>query len=157
MRIQNKNTFAEKFKPAVPRNYLLAIAGVMWSAVGLILCWRSYVWLKETHGVSALLLALLGIIFALIVFQFGFSRIARKNIDRIYHSHENACIFSFQAWKSYLIIVVMISLGIFLRRSPIPRQYLAVVYLTIGCALFLSSLLYYSRVWKIRTDEQPCK
>ena len=51
--------------------------------------------------------------------------------------------FSFQAWKSYLLVAFMIALGITLRHSALPRPILAGVYLAIGGALFLSSLRYY--------------
>ena len=45
-------------------------------------------------------------------------------------------------WRSYLLIPFMIILGVILRHSPVPRLYLAVLYLAIGTALFLSSLRY---------------
>ncbi|OGL45690.1 MAG: hypothetical protein A2161_08620 [Candidatus Schekmanbacteria bacterium RBG_13_48_7] len=152
-----KQTFLKQFKPAVPRIYLLVIAGLAWSGVGLLLCWHVYDWLKDMHGIMVLIPVLAGIMLSLIVFHFGFSRIARKNIDRICQSDKYACIFSFQEWKSYVIITVMIASGVFLRRSTIPKHSLAVIYLTIGCALFFSSLLYFNRVWKKNTNEHPNK
>ena len=37
----------------------------------------------------------------------------------------------------------MIALGITLRRSPLPNQYLSIVYLGIGLALILSGFRYF--------------
>ncbi len=52
------------------------------------------------------------------------------------------CVFAFQSWKSYLIVVIMIAMGIGLRHSPIPKPYLSVLYIGIGLALILSSFRY---------------
>jgi len=89
------------------------------------------------------------------VYKFGFSKIARKNINRVCRYPDKVCFFAFQEWKSYLIISVMAPLGIFLRHSSLPRQYLAVIYITIGLALFLSSLHYYLQLSRILHHTQP--
>ncbi len=136
------------WKPTVPRPGLLLLAGLMWSAVGLMLCLRAYGWLAAVPAGRALPLAGLGLVLGVAVYRFGFSRLARRNILRIQAAPDRACLFSFQAWRSYLIILVMITLGILLRGSPIPKDLLAPVYLTIGGGLFLSSLLYYVRLWE---------
>ena len=49
----------------------------------------------------------------------------------------------------------MIALGVFLRHSRIPREYLAALYLTIGGALFLSSLHYYVQLWRLAFPRKP--
>jgi hypothetical protein len=51
----------------------------------------------------------------------------------------------------------MITLGIILRNSAIPKQYLAVIYTTIGGAIFLSSFHYYGLLWKMVRQENPCE
>ena len=136
----------ERLKPAVPRKWLLFLAGLMWSGVGAMLCCLAGGWLAAVPAKVSLPLGLAGVVLAVAVYRFGFSRIAKKNIDRIGRSPDMACLFSFQAWKSYLIIVVMVTLGLLLRHSSLPKHYLAVVYVTIGGALFLSSLHYYLRL-----------
>ena len=42
---------------------------------------------------------------ALAAYRYGFLKIALKNIDRLCLLTEKPCIFAFQAWRSYLIIV----------------------------------------------------
>jgi hypothetical protein len=54
-----------------------------------------------------------------------------------------------------LIIAVMISLGLFLRHSSLPKQYLAVIYLAVGGALFLSSFYYYKLLWRVLVCGDP--
>ena len=52
------------------------------------------------------------------------------------------CVFSFMTWKSYVIVAVMVAMGALLRHSPIPKPYLAILYIGIGLALLLSSIRY---------------
>jgi hypothetical protein len=146
----------EKLKPAVSKYLLMALAGLMWSVVGITLCRLGYIWLKAVYWTKALSLGSLGLILSLIVYRFGFSKIALKNIARLCLLSDKTCIFAFQAWKSYLLILFMVMLGITLRQSPLPRHFLAVIYLTIGGGLFFSSFHFYRRIWRVKIDKQPC-
>jgi len=148
--------FLKRIKPTVPKCLLIALAGLMWSTVGVMLCSMAYYWLKGLDWLTAFPFGLFGFILSLAAYRFGFSGIARKNIDRICLLPEKGCIFAFQAWKSYLIITFMITLGTILRHSPIPKHYLAIVYTTIGGALLLSSLHYYRGLWQLLILKKPC-
>ncbi len=73
-------------------------------------------------------MVLLALAIGLVKGRFVFSRFARKNILRIRElspQKEKICIFAFQAMQSYLIIIGMVTLGILLRLSPLPRELLA--------------------------------
>jgi hypothetical protein len=146
----------DKLKPAVSKYLLMALAGLMWSAVGIMLCRLAYVWLKAVPVSWALSLGSLGLISALAAYRFGFSKIALKNIFRLCLLPDKTCIFAFQAWKSYLIIVFMVALGLTLRHSPFPKHFLAVIYETIGGALFFSSFHFYGRIWRVKIRKKPC-
>ena len=147
--------FLARLKPSVPKNCLLGLAGLMWSAVGTMLCWLAYDWLTGIHWTRAVAMGFSGLVLALSVYRFGFSKIARGNIERIRCGPESACLFSFQAWRGYLIIGLMVAIGAVLRSSPFPKSYLAVPYATIGGALLLASLLYYSRLWRAMVLKEP--
>ena len=146
----------EKLKPAVSKYWLMTLTGLMWSLVGIMLCRMAYIWLRAVPGLWALSLGSLGLISALTVYRFGFSKLALKNITRLCLLPNKTCIFAFQAWKSYLFIIFMILLGITLRHSPIPRHFLAVVYATMGGALFFSSFHFYGRIWRVKIRKKPC-
>lgn len=137
----------EKFKPAVPKKLLLVIAGIMWCCVGIMLTLMAVQWLRLNEG-NKWLFAIPGIAAALIIHHFGFLKIVDKNLGRISDLPGNPCIFSFISWKSYLIIIIMITMGITLRHSAIPKEYLSVIYLGIGLALFLSSIRYFRKFIK---------
>ena len=142
-------------KPAVTKSWLIALAGLMWTGVGVMLCRLAYNWLAVINRGMATSLGLLGVVMAVVAYRFGFSKIAQKNIKRISLLVEKTCIFAFQTWKGYLIIGSMITLGIILRSSTIPKQYLAIVYATIGGAIFLSSLHYYGLLWRMVVQKDP--
>ena len=133
----------KRLNPAVHNHWLLLAAGVVWSGVGVLLCWLAYNWLNEAHSVLALGIGLAGFALSLVVYRFGFSHIAQTNITRLRSFLQKVCLFAFFSWKSYLLMVGMMALGMALRNSPIPKTYLAIVYETIGGAMLLSSLHYY--------------
>ena len=137
------------FKPGVSKTWLILIAGVMWSGVGLMLCRSAYSWLALFKWSRMAPLALVGIILALLMNRFCFSGIARKNISRLSLLTGKTCVFAFQRWQSYVLICFMVALGLAVKMSPIPRSYLAVLYTMIGGALLLSSLRYYGCLWQI--------
>jgi membrane-anchored protein YejM (alkaline phosphatase superfamily) len=125
----------------------------MWTGVGALLCYLAWHWLAALDSKRIILFGALGLFFAFVIHYFGFSKIAKKNIDRLFQFPEKICFFAFQAWKSYLIIAIMVAMGAFLRHSSIPKQYLAVIYSAIGGALILSSFHYYAHLLKIPRHE----
>jgi len=137
-----------KLKPGVSKYWLLALSGLMWSAVGMALCRRACYWFVAIHQSWAIPLELGSLLMALTVHRFGFSKIAARNIKRLCLLREATCVFAFQTWKGYLIIGSMMVLGYGLRHSPLPKPYLAMTYTMIGGALLLSSLSYYRTVWQ---------
>lgn len=133
----------EKYKPAVPGTFLVLLAGTAWACVGVMLLFSAVLWLSAaSDGASPLVFAAAGVVTALLVHHFGFLKIADKNLERILPVGGKKCLFSFFPWKSYIIIAVMVAMGILLRHSDVPRQYLAVCYIGIGLALVLSSIRY---------------
>lgn len=134
-----------RLRPSVNRRWLWLISGLMWWAVGMMLCGMAAKWLAGlAWPVSASGLAV-GLGAGILIYRFGFSRIARRNITRIENKPDQVCLFAFQAWKSYLLILLMMALGYGLRSSQMPRLIIAVIYSAIGTGLTLSSSLYFLR------------
>ena len=131
-------------KPAVKRENLLLISGLMWSGVGLLLNFFALIWMHSFNISTMAAIVTAGISAGLMISFLGFNKIADKNIRRILTYENRVCVFAFQEWKSYLLIAVMMSMGIFLRSSRfVPRPYLASMYIGIGLALLISSIRYY--------------
>ncbi|MCF6238562.1 MAG: hypothetical protein L3J79_07085 [Candidatus Marinimicrobia bacterium] len=128
----------------VPKRYLLLVSGLMWSAVGLMLIALATGWLQDLQFEPHWLIIVEGIIPGILVAVFGFTRIVQKNIQRIRAMDSQASVFAFQAWHSYVLIVIMMSMGIYVRQSGlIPMILKTPGYYTIGTALSVSSIKYY--------------
>ncbi len=133
----------DRFKPAVPRRFLLALAGLAWLGVGVLLLVLAGFWLTGGQRAVSLVCVGSGVAAAVLIHHLGFSRIAAKNIARILSLAGSRCVFSFFTWRNYFLIIVMVTMGRLLRHSTLPRQYLAILYIAIGLALVLSSLRYF--------------
>jgi hypothetical protein len=131
-----------RFKPAVTNTFLLLLAGIVWECVGIVLLYLAYTWLAAASSTRVYLYWATGLLLALLIHHFGFLRIVDKNLSRILKMNDKACFFAFYPWKSYLIVVVMVSMGSLLRHSMVPKKYLAILYTGIGLALILSSVRY---------------
>jgi hypothetical protein len=134
--------------PSVDRKVLVLLAGIVWSVVGLALIGVAVLWLVSSNK-NVINFTAIGIISGTIIFRYGFSKIARINLIRIYQQapgKDKICVFSFQNARSYLIATGMMIMGYALRHLPIPKVYLAPLYIAIGLGLFLSSLQYYNHL-----------
>jgi len=152
-------TLSERLRLDVDRRWLFAIAGVIWMGVGILLLTYAVTWLAPVSLPLEIELSVAGLAVAAVFLRFVFHGIVSKNIARIEGGPARASAFSFQGWKSYLITVFMIVLGIMLKRSPIPKPDLAVMYLGVGLALMLASGFYHRHLfsaWRRSKDEgQP--
>ncbi len=131
-----------QLKPAVSRRTLLLLAGLVWIGVGAMLLSFAAGWLRAGHPAHLYGLVAGGVIAGLLIHHFGFLKVVDKNLDRILPMVGTRCVFSFMPWRSYLVVGLMMAMGIGLRHSPIPKPYLAVLYLGIGLGLVLSSIRY---------------
>ncbi|MGA2938747.1 MAG: hypothetical protein ABSF52_16845 [Syntrophobacteraceae bacterium] len=137
-----KKTF-ESCKPSVRRRWLVFAAGVVWFTVGCGLMAVACFWLYRSAWPLSLVLGALSLALGLIVHSFGFSRIVRKNLERIGGKPEVVCLFAFQGWRSYFLILTMMLMGYALRHLPIPKDVDAMIYFTVGSALICGSSLYF--------------
>ena len=81
--MHNKNNSLNKWKPGVSKKWLHLLAGAMWSGVGIMLAGLAIGWLLPLSRQLALLLAGAGVLSALIIYRFGFSKLAAKNRRRM--------------------------------------------------------------------------
>ena len=131
-----------KFTPSVDKRILVLLAGLMWCGVGIMLVRFAVIWLSPLGIRGAGIYFAGGFLAAMPIHHFGFLKIADKNLSRLLPLTERKCLFSFMTWKSYIIVLVMVSMGIALRHSALPKRYLSILYNGIGLALFLSGIRY---------------
>ncbi len=135
--------------PKVHKYVLIFTSGLMWSGVGIFLNRLAFGWIVKLSSNEAIFALTSGYILAGIIAYFGFSNLANKNVERINQYEGKICFWAFQKWTTYILIIFMMSLGIFMRNTPyIPKYILSPVYIGIGFALFLASFRYYIFLYK---------
>lgn len=132
--------------PSASRSTRLAMAGLVWTAVGMMLIGWASRWLLYGPRAWAAVAFLLGAGIGLFAWRALFARLASDNVARILRGSARACLFGFTAPKGWLVTAGMIVFGSLLRHSSLPKTWLAVPYSAIGVALLLASLTYYTRV-----------
>jgi hypothetical protein len=146
----------EKMRPLVSRHWLFALAGVMWSAVGIMLIWRAWIWLSAMEPAWAIGIVVAGAVIAFAFYYFMFTKTVAKNIRRMCGLPDPVGLLAFNTPKGYVLIIFMIGLGITLRHSPLDRRLLALVYVGMGGALFLASLHFYGQFHRVKVKQKSC-
>ena len=130
--------------PRVPKTYLLFIAALVWTFAGGMLLYRGFTFNKTLplHWLTELITETVA---GLLFFMLLFARISAKHVLRIQNLPiEKPCLFSFFSLKSYLMMAVMITSGITLRKSGlVSPEYLSMIYVTMGIPLLMSSFRFY--------------
>ncbi len=131
------------FIPKIRRPYLFGLAGILWTVAGGILCMRGTIWLQTLSSELAVALLVTSILIGVAAYKFGFSKIVGKNIERIMKMPERANVFAFTPLRGYLMIAMMMTIGITLRNSSLPKYYLIVPYYAMGGVLLAGSTKFY--------------
>jgi hypothetical protein len=131
-------------KPAIPQRYLLLMGALVWTCAGSILLYKGFT-ILISFTVFQFIEVIVSIIAGILFYIFLFSKISLKHTKRIFHlTIEYPCMFSFFNFRSYILMGIMITGGILLRKSGImPPDILLIIYFMMGIPLFLSSFRFY--------------
>jgi len=134
----------QKYKPSVSKHNLLFIAGLAWLIAGCILVGRGLSYLVE-HGQYLGWRLTGGLIVGMIFYVLLFAKISRKHIKRIHGLNiPYPCAFSFFNLRGYLMMAIMITGGIMLRRfDVINKEWLYNFYITMGVPLLVSATRFF--------------
>lgn len=125
-------------KPGVPRVVHLFAAPLLWTVIGLFLMIRGWGWLDPGRGKLLVLAA--GVLGTLKSF-FILDKVARRSLDRIVRFKDGTCLGAVYSWKTWLLVLLMMTAGIALRTITQPGPFIGTLYCAIGWALCLSSRL----------------
>ena len=130
--------------PRIARRYLYVMAALVWTFAGSMLLFRGILLFMDDNYLFWTRL-ILSIIAGVLFYRLLFSSISRKHTSRIAGMQlEKPCLFSFFNMRSYILMSLMITAGISLRKSGIlPPVYLSVIYVAMGIPLFISSFRFY--------------
>ena len=131
--------WAERWKPAARvRTHLLA-AAALWTVVGCGLATAGLVWCVGSTFPSSLAWAVGGISIGLLKGSFIIRKFAERNTARLIARGDGRCLGGFLSARTWLLVILMMTSGILLRRSSIPRPVLGIIYAAVGTALLSGS------------------
>lgn len=84
-------------------------------------------------------LVLLGLLLGTVKSLLVLDKTAKKSLQRIMELDDNTCIGAVYSWKTWLLVALMMTFGITMRRLTDPGMVIGTLYMAIGWALFLSS------------------
>jgi hypothetical protein len=133
-----------RLTPRIGRRYLYFVAALVWTFAGSMLLFRGMLLFMDDDYLIWMRLSI-SIMAGILFYRFLFSKISRKHTVRIAAIEpERPCLFSFFNVRSYILMTLMITAGITLRKSGIiPPVYLSIIYVTMGIPLFISSFRFY--------------
>jgi len=131
------------YKPGVKRQTHLLLAALLWSGIGLLLLAKGSYRIVQVAEYRAIIVVTALIAGTLKSF-FILDRTAGKSIERILKFEDGTCLGAVYSIKTWLLVMAMMTVGIFLRNSSLPLGLLCFIYFTIGWALLFSSRL----AWK---------
>lgn len=143
----------EKYKPSVKKKTLYVIAGFVWSMAGCILIFKSMFFIFDIYQHIFWKIAI-GIISGIVFYFVLFTKISKRNIKYIdLIIIENPCFFSFFNLKSYIMMAVMITGGIMLRKFEVINiEYLSIFYLAMGIPLLISAFRFFNARIKYKSQ-----
>ena len=125
-------------KPGVPRAVHLFAAPFLWTIIGCFLMARGWGWLDPGRGRLLILAAgCLGTLKSWLILD----KVARRSIQRLVLFKDGTCLGAVYSWKTWLLVVLMMTAGLVLRSVTQPGPYIGTLYCAIGWALFFSSRL----------------
>ena len=146
-----------KYKPRIKKKYLLFVAALAWTTAGTILLYRGIIMSWSIADMLILKLTI-SLIFGIIFYLKMFTKISLKHINRIKNLKiPDPCLFSFFNIRSYILMIIMIFMGIALRKlSFIPITYLALFYIMMSVPLLISAIRFYFEGFKC-LNNQVCE
>lgn len=134
--VQNVRCYFLKVK----KHYLLLLACLVWTIAGANIVRIGF----EAYSgyLTAFNVFLSAVVFA--VFQFFiFGRLVKKHTKRIIAYEERQWFIKFFDIKSFIIMAIMMTGGIWLRASGVaPERFIAVFYSGLGVSLLLAGILF---------------
>ena len=140
----------ERWKPAAGVRAHLYAAALLWTVVGLGLTAAGMAWSFSSALPWSLLLAGTGVAAGLVKGRYVLRAMAERNAARIIARGDGRCLGGFLSLKTWLLVVLMMTSGIILRRSAVPRPVLGVLYSAVGTALLVGCVTLWKAFGRLR-------
>ncbi len=124
----------------VPRIWILGLSSVLWGIPAYLLLRRSLLWMQSAD--SAVLGMFIPVLVASVAvgYLLWFRKIVARNLQRLRSLPPLVAVWDVVSPRGYAVILVMVTMGLVLRSSDIPRILLAGPYALMGGLLLLGSV-----------------
>ena len=139
--------WVERWKPAARVRTHLFSAALLWTVVGLALSAAGMAWCLGSALPWSLVLAGGGVAAGLVKGRFVLRTLAERNATRIIARGDGRCLGGFLSLRTWLLVALMMTSGLILRRSAVPRPVLGVLYSAVGTALLVGCFTLWS-AWR---------
>ena len=132
------------------RQFLVFMAGVVWILAGVnILRIGIMTWINISS--FQLFRVCEAIVVFLLFFNFVFKKLFYKHTKRIEQKKDKSCPFAFFDVKGWIVMAVMITVGILVRKFQLlPNTFISVFYVGLSSALIITGVLFLGYGWKRR-------
>lgn len=132
------------------RQFLVFMAGVVWILAGVnILRIGIMTWINISS--FQLFRVCEAIVVFLLFFNFVFKKLFYKHTKRIEQKKDKSCPFAFFDMKGWIVMAVMITVGILVRKFQLlPNTFISVFYVGLSSALIITGVLFLGYGWKRR-------
>jgi hypothetical protein len=139
MDLKNK---VQRYKPGVPKRHLLLVATLVWLFAGSFLMFRGIRSVPE--GAWQFWKVAVSVAGGLLFFWILFFRISAKHIRRITSLEIlRPCVFSFFDFKSYLMMALMITMGVTVRKLHlVSAESISYFFITMAIPLLVSAIRF---------------
>ncbi|MBN1113339.1 MAG: hypothetical protein JXA53_10550 [Bacteroidales bacterium] len=134
----------QTLKPKGTKRILLFIAAFVWTFAGSMLLYKGFLMSYDVKN-FLMIKVLLSVAGGVLFFIMMFAKLSLKHTRRIIElENDKPCLFSFFSLRSYILMAIMITSGILIRKSGVlSSEYLIIIYVTMGIPLFLSAIRFY--------------
>ena len=125
----------------VRKDWLLLVAGIVWLIAGTNIMIIAF---QAAHGVWHLVSLVVAALVFCVFFFLIFGRLVGKHTHRILgYGDQKVWVFKFFDVKSYIIMIVMITAGVLIRRLHLmPDECIATFYAGLGSALLAAGVAF---------------
>jgi len=91
---------------------------------------------------------MIGFVFGILSFAILFFKASKQYTERIVNfNQDKAVIFSFASFRGYILLITLIGIGMFLKRTEfVDHLYLSIAYICFGFGLIFSSVKFFYSV-----------
>lgn len=123
-------------KPGVARKVHIFSAALLWTCIGSLLLYRgTSLLMQDDSGWLFFPAVAAGTLKSFVILD----RSARRGLERIRNFSDNTCIGAVYSWKTWGVVLGMMTFGVLLRKLMLPNPIIGTLLIAIGWALVFSS------------------